>query len=187
LALLGGAVAAAPVTLVGITFSDEEGGVVLHGGSGRGTADDPFVLVEDITDEGPAILTIRGLEASIEAGRFGGQAVGGFSLVKLVTNRTGHAWHAFELELRERLDRPSTYEDGLSFGQATRSLEALHSDRFSRVHRNDEPLDAVVFDDGLVPIGATVAVRMMITDYTPRAEFFLLQRREGQIARLGDG
>lgn len=183
-------VAAAPVTLGDITFSDELGGVVLHGGSGSGIESDPFVLIEDITDDGPAVLVVRGLR-----GRLGqpltGQRQLGFWLRKVVTNRTNRTWQAFELELRERLDRPSTYEDGLSFGQATPGRRPFASDRYATAELTDEPLDALVFADGQVPPGATVTVDLLITDYTPTDEFFLLQRREAPVASLryepGDG
>lgn len=173
----------APITLGGLTFSDELGGVVLHAGWGSGTSDDPFVLVEEINDEGPAVLVIRGLKERLgDPLRGAGQA--GFALRKIVTNRTGRTWAAFELELRERLEEPSSYEDGLSFGQATWASRAFAADRFKTVSMTDEPLDAVVFSDGLVFPGETVTVTAMITDYTPLPEFFLLQRREGPVATL---
>ena len=88
----------------------------------------------------------------------------GIVLRKIVTNATSRGWHVFELELRETLERTSTYEDGLSFGQATRQQ--------------------VVFSDGLVQPGEVVTVTAAITDYTPQDEFFLLQRRESPIAAL---
>ena len=52
------------------------------------------------------------------------------------------------------------------------------------MRRIDEPLDAVEFSDGLVQPGGAVRVTMVVTDYTPVPEFFLIQRREGQIAAL---
>jgi len=51
-ALFAASAQAAPVTLAGLTFSDEMGGLVLHGGRGSGTTADPFVLVEEITTMG---------------------------------------------------------------------------------------------------------------------------------------
>jgi hypothetical protein len=174
---------AAPVTLAGITFSDELGGVVLHGGHGRGTPTDPFVLYEEITDDGPAVLIVRGLADQIgDTLRGPGQM--GFALRKIVTNRTARVWYSFELELRELLERPSSYEDGLSFGQATAATRQFSADRFGFVHMEDEPLDAVVFSDGAVPPGETVAVSLAVTDYTPVNLFYLLQRRESPTARL---
>lgn len=172
---------AEPLTLGGITFSDELGGVVLRDGWGSGSAKDPFVLIEEINDEGPAILVVRGLRQRAGGG-LQPSAENGFSLTKIVTNRTARPWAAFELELRERLDQPSTYEDGLSFAQAAWSGRGFSADRFARVSTTDEPLDAVVFSDGMVLPGETVTVMAMITDYTPGEAFFLLQRREGPVA-----
>ena len=141
------------------------------------------MLVEEINDDGPAILIVRGLR-----GRLGDLADSqrqlGFRLTKIVTNRTGRAWHSFELELRERLEQTSTYEDGLSFGQATQRQRPFTSDRYATVDMTDEPLDSVVFSDGLVAPGETVTVTVTITDYTPGDEFFLLQRREAPVAGL---
>ncbi|MGH7293227.1 MAG: hypothetical protein ACREJT_18555, partial [Myxococcota bacterium] len=157
--------------------------VVLRAGSGAGTVDDPFVLGEVINDDGPAVLIVRGLR-----GRLGDLADSqrqlGFSLTKIVTNRTGRAWHSFELELRERLEQTSTYEDGLSFGQAAQRRRPFTSDRYGSVDMTDEPLDSVVFSDGLVAPGETVTVTMTITDYTPGDQFFLLQRREAPVASM---
>jgi hypothetical protein len=183
LLLLATPASARPITLAGLTFSDELGGVVLHDGWGSGTAADPFVLVEEIRDDGPAVLVVRGMRARIgdvPDARF----QQGIVLRKIVTNATSRAWHAFELELRETLERTSTYEDGLSFGQATRQQRPFTADRYGHVLMTDEPLDTVVFSDGLVEPGEQVTVTAAITDYTPQDEFFLLQRRESPIALL---
>ena len=176
-------VLARPITLAGLTFSDELGGVVLLDGWGSGTSSDPFVLVEEITDDGPAVLIVRGMRSRL------GDAPDarfqlGIVLRKVVTNRTARDWHAFELELRENLEQTSSYEDGLSFAQATHQQRPFSADRYASVQMQDEPLDAVVFSDGLVAPGEQVTVTVAITDYTPQDEFFLLQRRESPIARL---
>ena len=47
-------------TAGGLTFSDELGGFRLISVSGTGTSADPIVIVEEVTDVGPAILVIRG-------------------------------------------------------------------------------------------------------------------------------
>lgn len=175
---------AAPITLGGITFSDELGGVELTDGWGSGTVADPFVLVETITDDGPAVLVVRGLGSPPTSGLRQAPRQVGFALRKIVTNSTARDWHAFELELREQLVQTSSYEDGLSFGQAALAQRSFASDRFARVSLTDEPLDAVVFSEGLIRPGETVTVEIMITDYTPGAAFYLLQRRDGPIAAL---
>lgn len=174
---------AKPITLAGLTFSDELGGVVLHDGWGAGTSADPFVLVEEITEDGPAVLIIRGMRARLSDAPTAVFQMG-FVLRKIVTNSTGRDWHSFELELREDLDHPSTYGDGLSFGQATHQNRPFAADRFGSVTMTDEPLDSVVFADGLVRPGQQVTVTAAITDYTPQDEIFLLQRRESPIAGL---
>jgi hypothetical protein len=177
---------ARPITLAGLTFSDELGGVLLHDGWGSGSAEDPFVLVEEINEDGPAILIVRGMLSRLgdaPDARF----QQGIVLRKIVTNATSRGWHAFELELRETLERTSTYEDGLSFGQATHQQRPFTSDRYGHVLMTDEPLDTVVFSDGLVQPGEVVTVTAAITDYTPKDEFYLLQRRESPIAALTEG
>lgn len=174
--------AAEPVVLGGITFSDELGGVVIRAGSGSGTSDDPFVLHEEINDDGPAVLVVRGLDARPGEERLNTQPRAGFALVKVVTNRTRRDWHVFEMELRETLERTSPYGDGLSFAQATPATRPFTADRFGSLRRVDEPIDAVEFADGLVRPGETVTVTAVVTDYTPAPEFFLLQRRDGPVS-----
>jgi hypothetical protein len=177
---------AAPLTLEGLTFSDELGGVVIMEGWGTGTLDDPFVLVEDITEPGPAILLVRGMSH-----RFGNRIRShhdvGFALTKIVSNRTEQAWSLFNLELREFLEQPSPFGDGLSFGQATEAGRPFFADSFAQSVETREPYDGVAFFDGGVDPGETVILSVVVTDTTPRSEFFLLQKRDSPLALLPDG
>ena len=50
---------AATFSLNGVTFSDELGGFVLDRVSGQGSMDDPFVLVERMTNTAGGILEFR--------------------------------------------------------------------------------------------------------------------------------
>jgi hypothetical protein len=186
LALTVGAVvaAAAPVTLEGVTFDDDLGGLVLRSGSGRGTLDDPFVLHEDITDDGPAVLTIRGLRSAF-GNRVATQHTVGFALTKVVRNLTTRQWDSFELELREILTRTSPYEDGLSFAQDASRDVVMGSDRFTHAYKTDEPLDELVFSGATIRPGETVAVRFIVTDYSPTYQFYLVQRRNAPVALDG--
>ncbi len=180
--VLGGTLRAEPVTLNGVTFSDEEGGFVILEGRGSGSTADPFVLVEEIfDDERPAILTIRGVRASF-GNRLGGQPVVGFALVKVVRNRTGRPWSSFEMELRELKSRPSPFEDGLSFAQAVGEMRLYRSDRFKAAWQTDEPIDAVTFYDGIVRPGEAVTMEIRVTDYSPNWQFYLIQRRQVPLA-----
>jgi hypothetical protein len=177
------AVPAAPLTLEGVTFSDELGWVEIKEGWGTGTIDDPFVLVEEITEQGPAILVVRGMTH-----RFGNRIRShheiGFALTKIVHNRTEQAWSLFDLELREFIDDPSPFGDGLSFGQATEAGRPFYADSFADVIETREPYDGVSFSDGGVDPGGTVVLSVVITDTTPRWEFFLMQKRDSPLAGL---
>jgi hypothetical protein len=179
--LLAPAVRAEPLTLEGLTFSDELGGVEIMEGWGKGTLDDPFVLVEEITEREPAILVVRGMSH-----RFGNRIRShheiGFALTKIVHNRTEQAWSQFDLELREFIDHPSPFGDGLSFGQASEVGRPFSSDRFVDSIETREPYDAISFFDGSVERGETVVVSVVITDTTPRYQFYLLQKRDSPLA-----
>ena len=178
-------VRAEPLTLDGLTFSDEFGGVEIVEGWGTGTLDDPFVLVEEITEHEPAIIVVSGMTH-----RFGNRIRShhdiGFALTKIVRNRTEQAWSQFDLELRELLDHPSPFGDGLSFGQATEAGRPFAADRFADYIETYEPYDGVTFFDGAVEPGETVVLNVVITDTTPRYQFYLLQKRDSPLARVPD-
>ena len=182
LAVVGARTAEAePITLAGLTFSDELGGVRLERGWGSGSLDDPIVLVEEITGDGPAILIVRGMTYRF-GNRIGSHHEVGFALTKLVRNGTGQPWSLFNLELREFFDRESPFGDGLSFGQATDAGRPFRSDRFAETLETTEPFDGVQFSGGLVAPGDTMTVSAVITDTTPRWEFYLLQKRDSPLA-----
>ena len=140
------------MVLEGLTFSDELGGLTIVEARGSGSLEDPFVLVEEVTADGPAILVIRGMTH-----RFGNRIRShheiGFALIKVVRNRTDQPWSLFNLELREFLDHASPFGDGLSFGQATEAGRPFSSDRFAESLETREPFDGVQFYSGLVPPG----------------------------------
>jgi hypothetical protein len=172
---------AAPLTLEGLTFSDELGGLELKEGWGTGTIDDPFVLVEDITESGPAILVVRGM-THLFGNRIRSHHEVGFALTKIVRNLTAQNWTQFDLELREFVDYPSPFGDGLSFGQASKAGRPFLADGFADNIETREPYDSVAFVDGNIAPGETVVLRVVVTDTTPRFEFFLLQKRDSPLA-----
>jgi hypothetical protein len=175
---------AAPLTLDGLTFSDELGGVEIVEGWGTGTLDDPFVLVEEINESGPAVLVVRGMRHQF-GNRIRSHHEVGFALTKIVRNRTEQAWSLFNLELREFIDYPSPFGDGLSFGQASEAGRPFFSDRFAESVDTREPYDGVAFFNGGVDPGETVVLSVVVTDTTPRWEFFLLQKRDSPLADAG--
>jgi hypothetical protein len=160
--------------------------VRLEQGWGSGSLADPFVLVEEITSDGPAILVVRGMTHGF-GNRIGSHHDVGFALTKMVRNGTGQPWSLFNLELREFFDRESPFGDGLSFGQATVAGRPFRSDRFGETLETTEPFDGVQFLNGLVGPGETVTVSVVITDTTPRWEFYLLQKRDSPLADAGRG
>ena len=173
--------AAGTITLEGIAFSDELGGFVLLEGHGSGSLDDPFVLVEEITGDRPAILIIRGLSTAF-GNRIGSHHAAGFALTKVVRNGTDQSWSAYDLELREIITVHSPYEDGLSFGQASQSGRPFTSDRYSVAAEHDEPYDGVSFSGGLVRPCETAVFSFVVTDALPKPLIYLLQKRGAPIA-----
>ena len=97
----------------GFLFSDEMGGFTILSVTGRGTVAEPIVIVEELTDIGPAILVIR-IDKS-EPPPSGPQLRPTYvnaALVKIVTNASKRVWVGFDLELRQDLRKPSPYGDG---------------------------------------------------------------------------
>ena len=173
------------IVLDGVAFSAEHDGLRLVDGWGRGSRGDPFVLVEEITGDGAAILTVRDLATRFGQRAFIGTGMG-FVLEKVVTNRTRRPWRIFEMELREALDQPSDYFDGLSFAQAGNRELDVASDRFARVDLHDEPADRLAFSGTTIAPGETVTVRVSVTDHSPIAAFYLIQRRDAPLAAIDE-
>ena len=182
LAFIGKA-AAAPISVGGITFSDELGGFSILRATGSGTLDNPFVVVEEMDSLQDAILVIRGLTSGF-GNRIGTQHLTGFALKKEVINRTGSDWNVFTIELRKRVDLPSSYGDGLAFGQGSSIGRPFTSDIFAASDIIDEPYDAVVFRNGVVPSGKQASLLFVITDTQPVSPFFLLQTPTRVVAGL---
>jgi hypothetical protein len=185
-AALAGFVPASPAvtkTLAagGLTFSDELGGFVLLGVSGSGTLDDPFVVVEEVTDSAPAILVIRGL--SVDFGNLiGSHHLAGFALTKVATNRTENAWSRYEIELREVRENQSPYGDGLSFGQGGQIGRPFLATGFAGNQEIDEPYDSVVFNDGTIAPGESATFAVVVTDTTPASPIFMVQQPMQEVA-----
>jgi hypothetical protein len=179
LSLLAGTLAvhlaqAAPVTIEGITFSDEKGDFTILKVTGTGTLQDPFVVVEDVTGDTP-ILVIRGMNLGF-GNRVGSQHVIGFAIAKICINHTGSSWTQYRMELRTTPTDPSPYGDGLSFAQGFLGGPPASSSGFHHAKVIDEPFDAIDFTDGQIKPGESVSFDFLITDMTPKPEVFLLQQ-----------
>jgi len=158
-------------------FSDELGGFEILSVSGTGTADDPVVIVERITQLGPSIIVVRPASGQEDySPDFRANPFMQLSLVIAVTNDSRRVWAGFDLELQEELGQPSVYRDGLSFDQLhTFDNRVFWSNRFATFSDLSEPYDRVRFEHGLVNHGDIAEFQVFITDVTPRSEFYLLQ------------
>lgn len=167
-----------PVWQVGrFSFSDELGGFKITGVSGTGTRRDPFYIRQIFTDPNEATLVIRthamNNVASLPNNNVTHSAI---HLYIETVNDSSLAWIGFGFELQEELDKPSTYGDGLSFDQLSRSISDISSDRFARFEEQFEPGDRLVYLDGFVDAQTKVTTRFVVTDFTPVPEFYLYQK-----------
>lgn len=170
----------ATLTVNGVTFSDRLGGFVLEKASGHGSLEDPFVLVERLIDPNGGTLTFS---MPFDWGNYiGSQHHVGFALVKVVQNATGIPWTAFELELQSILGTPSDYYDGLSFGQGSQAGRPFSASGFDHLTVVDEPYDRIELDHGRIPVGGSITIRFVITEFDPLTEAYLLQRPSRPVA-----
>ena len=170
-----GRAAAEPVTVEGITFSDELGNFKLVSVTGKGSIEDPFVVKEEITGPNDPVLVIKGFTRDF-GNRVGTQHTAAFAMEKIVINMTGRSWQGFQVELREIENRPSTYEDGLSFGQASTVADQYVNSSLPHSQRLDEPEDSLGFGGESIPPGGEATFRFIISDMSPLYRFFLVQR-----------
>jgi len=172
----------------GLTFSDELGGFRLISVTGSGSLLDPIVIVEEMIDIGEVVLVIRSEEKpSADGAVIPPPSFLSIAVTKIVLNRSGQAWAGFDMELREALDTPSPYGDGLSFDQMQTFGQPLASDSFPAWRRMDEPYDRVRFYGAYVDPEATARFGFYVTDPTPTRVFYLLQQPQYLIARPATG
>ncbi|TSD85037.1 hypothetical protein FFK22_029430 [Mycobacterium sp. KBS0706] len=183
---LAGAAQAGEVSAAGLVFSDSEGGFVLESASGTGRLDDPFVVVERITGNGEAALTITGLTTGF-GNRIATAHLTGFALTKIVRNDTNQTWQDFPVELERKRGEGSTYDDGLSFAQGPHVSRSIWAEGFASGRVIDEPHDGLVFEGGSIPPGGTVTLHLVVTDNMPAGPIYLVQRRLAPTAMLLPG
>jgi hypothetical protein len=166
---------AEPITVEGITFSDELGNFRLVSVTGKGSIQDPFILREEITGPGDPILVIKDFSRDF-GNRVGTQHTAAFAMVKIVVNKTDKIWQGFQVELREIIEKPSTYEDGLSFGQGSDLADTYVQSSMPNSQRLDEPEDSLGFGGANIPPGGEATFRFIISDMSPIYRFYLIQR-----------
>ena len=166
----------------GLSFSDEEGGFTLRSVTGRGSLDDPYVIVEDVTGPRQAVLVIRGMKQV--GNRIGTHHIAGVAVTKIVFNRSQDVWQNYQMELREVETRHSPYEDGLSFAQNTIIAGTFTASSFPNLQRYDEPQDTLGFSGKSVPPGDSAQFTFLITDMSPVDKFYLFQEPLQPVSEL---
>lgn len=157
------------------SFSDELGGFRIVGASGSGTKDDPIVIREEMNSASPVTMVIRTVRP-IRPFDYSGLYANGFLHMRIeVLNNSELPWIEFEFELQERLGKASIFGDGLSFDQRRTDSGNIWSESFREYSRAFEPYDRLLFREGTIDHLHSASFNFMITDFTPRWEFFLVQ------------
>ncbi len=157
------------------SFSDELGGFVIEDARGAGTKADPIVVRETLLSATPVTLVIRTTRPIRPFDNSGLYANGILYLRIEARNGAGQGWVEFEFELQEQIGQPSVFGDGLSFDQREGKAGTVSSDSFATYDRDFEPYDRLLFRDGKVDPGARAGFSLLITDYTPKRQFYLVQ------------
>lgn len=171
---LPAAAAAAPVEHQGLLFSDELGGFTLLGVTGKGTIEDPIVVVEDVTGDRAITLVIRNFSRDF-GNRVGTVHEAAMAMKKIVINHSDRVWTNYQMELREVTTRHSPYSDGLSFGQNSAIGTDYVLSNFPDLQRFDEPEDTLGFSGAQVPPGGRAEFRFIVSDMSPVWQFFIVQ------------
>lgn len=157
------------------SFSDEKGGFRIVAVRGRGLPDDPAVITEELTSSSPVTLVIRAVKPVRPMAGSEDFATGNIRIRIETLNNSGQSWVEFEFELQEQLGQPSIFSDGLSFDQRRSDGKNVTSDSFAEFSRNFEPYDRLRFSKGRIDPLKTGAFEFLITDFTPRSVFYLVQ------------
>jgi hypothetical protein len=157
------------------SFSDELGGFRIVGVSGAGTKDDPITIREEMNSASPVTMVIRTVRP-IRPFDYSGRYANGFLHVRIeMLNNSELPWIEFEFELQEQLGKASIFGDGLSFDQRRTDSGNIWSESFGQYSRAFEPYDRLLFRKGKIDHLDSASFNFMITDFTPRWEFFLVQ------------
>ncbi len=157
------------------SFSDELGGFHITGVRGKGTETDPIIVSQELLSATPVTLVIRTTRPirPFEAPDF--YANGILHMRVELLNNSGLAWVEFEFELQELLGQASVFGDGLSFDQRRSDKSNISSDSFAEFSRDFEPYDKLLFRNGKIDPKRAGAFSFLITDFTPKRQFYLVQ------------
>lgn len=166
--------ARAPLEAGPYSFSDELGGFHIISATGKGTRKDPIVITQELESSSPVTLVIRTI-GPLQPFSSSEDAASGFLHMRVVVlNNSGQAWVEFEFELQEILGKASVFGDGLSFDQRQSSDDNITSDSFAEFSRDFEPYDRLLLRNGRVDPLKTATFSFLVTDFTPRTQFYLV-------------
>ena len=164
-----------PLVAGAYSFSDELGGFRILSASGTGGSKDPFVISQEMDSATAVTMVIRSV-LPIRPYDFSGRFANGFLHMRIeILNNSQLPWLEFEFELQERFGEPSVFGDGLSFDQRRTDSETISSSSFLQFSRAFEPYDRLLFRDGKIDYLETGSFGFLLSDFTPRWEFFLVQ------------
>ena len=156
------------------SFSDELGGFHIISATGKGSRKDPIVITQELESSSPVTLVIRTI-GPLQPFSSSEDAASGFLYMRaVVLNNSGQAWVEFEFELQEVLGKASVFGDGLSFDQRQSNDDNISSDSFAEFSRDFEPYDRLLLRNGRVDPLKTATFSFLVTDFTPRTQFYLV-------------
>jgi hypothetical protein len=157
------------------SFSDELGGFRILSATGTGISQDPFVISQQMDSATPVTMVIRSV-LPIRPYDFSGRFANGFLHMRIeILNNSRLPWVEFEFELQEQFGKASIFGDGLSFDQRRTDSETISSSSFLEFSRAFEPYDRLLFRDGKIDHLETGRFNFLLSDFTPRWQFFLVQ------------
>ena len=164
-----------PIVAGPYSFSDELGGFRILSATGKGISQDPFVISQQMDSATPVTMVIRSV-LPIRPYDFSGRFANGFLHMRIeILNNSRLPWVEFEFELQEQFGKASIFGDGLSFDQRRTDSETISSSSFLEFSRAFEPYDRLLFRDGKIDHLETGRFNFLLSDFTPRWQFFLVQ------------
>ncbi len=157
----------------GLVFSEASRNFKITDVVGAGTANDPFILYQDVWGLDIS-LAITGLTTAQQHSVFDRP---GFAISIVARNLTGAFWRFYDHELQEIAGFASHENDGLSFAQGIGPARPYVSTHYDRADEITDVRDFINFyrGDGVNP-GESVRFDYFVTDTIPNQRFYIRQR-----------
>ena len=156
------------------SVSDELGGFTITSVTGTGLREDPIVVTQEFTSSSPVTLVIRAIKLGLTYDDPREFATGTLRIRLETLNNSDRPGPSSNSSCRSARVRRA-FSDGLSFDQRRDDGQNISSDSFASFSREFRTLDRLRFTDGRIDPLKPVRSSSMITDFTPRPEFYLVQ------------